>query len=142
MDSGLSPAVFFYRNFAIRYNSAMSTKTSEKSPDYLIIGHITRDILKNGSRLGGSAIYSSLVAKRMGLKVGLYTSCERDLALEPLAGIEVINQESASTTTVYNQDSESSRIQVLTERAPALDLDLMPEYWNACGAASPYRQGR
>jgi len=107
----------------------MTITPRENTPDYIIIGHITRDILKDGSRLGGSAVYCSLVANRMGLNVGLFTCCEEGLDLEPLAGIEIINQESAFSTTFNNQYSVSGRKQLLIERAPDLDLALIPESW-------------
>ncbi len=45
----------------------MLNQPGETPPDYLIMGHITRDLLEDGSRLGGTAVYSSLLAQRLGL---------------------------------------------------------------------------
>jgi 1D-myo-inositol 3-kinase len=107
----------------------MSDKPLDSPLDYLVIGHITRDLVKDGFRLGGTAVYASLVAQRMGLKVGLYTSFESDLDLEMLEGIEIYNQDSSSTTTFTNHYSEAGRTQFLSERAPDLDLEQLPKSW-------------
>ncbi len=98
-------------------------------PDYLIMGHITRDLLDPGSRLGGTAIYSSILAQRMGMKVGLFTSCERELDLDCLDGIEIIIQDSTKTTTFNNKYSVQGREQHLLDRAPDLDLEQLPPLW-------------
>ncbi len=109
----------------------MSKQTTQIPPDYLIIGHITRDLLDDGFRLGGTAVYSTLVAKRMGLRVALFTSCQPDLSLDLLEGIDLFIQDSPRTTTFRNSYSSSGRIQQLIDRAPDLDLDLLPENWKA-----------
>jgi hypothetical protein len=65
----------------------------------------------------------------MGLRVGLFTSCGQDIDLEAMEDIEILNQESPLTTTFKNQYSGSERNQVLLERAPDLDLNLLPDNW-------------
>jgi hypothetical protein len=107
----------------------MPNQPGETPPDYLIIGHITRDLHEDGSRLGGTAFYSSLLAQRLGLKVALFTSCERELSLNFLGGIEIFNQESNITTTFNNQYSSEGRKQLLLNRAPDLDLNHLPPAW-------------
>ena len=42
--------------------------------DYLIIGHITRDLTPDGPHLGGTVTYSALMAQALGLRVGIVTS--------------------------------------------------------------------
>ena len=107
----------------------MPNQPGETPPDYLIIGHITRDLLENGSRLGGTAVYSSLLAQRLGMKVALFTSCEKELSLNSLGGIEIFIQGSNSTTTFDNQYSSEGRKQLLLNRAPDLDLNQLPPAW-------------
>ena len=46
----------------------------KETPDYLIFGHITQDLVEDGTRLGGTAVYSSILAQRLGLDVALVTS--------------------------------------------------------------------
>ena len=107
----------------------MSNQSEKTPPDYLIVGHITRDILDVGSRLGGTAVYSSILAQQMGMKVALFTSCESQLSLDCLDGIEIIIQESEKTTTFNNQYSDQGRKQFLLDRAPDLDLKQLPPSW-------------
>ena len=42
--------------------------------DYLMIGHLTVDETMQGLRLGGTAAYSAMMARSLGLKVGIVTS--------------------------------------------------------------------
>ncbi len=107
----------------------MLNQPGETPPDYLIIGHITRDLLEDRSRLGGAAVYSSLLAQRLGLKVALFTSCDKELSLDSLSGIEIYNQGSNNTTTFNNQYSSEGRQQLLLNRAPDLDLNQLPPAW-------------
>lgn len=98
-------------------------------PDYLIIGHITKDQIEGGYRLGGTAVYSGVLARRMGLKVALYTSGVLDLDLGILEGIEILNQPGAGTTTFVNEYTPQGRIQRLLDRAEGLELDQIPSNW-------------
>ena len=102
------------------------------APDYLIFGHITQDLVEEGTRLGGTAIYSSILALRLGLDVALVTSYDKDLDLEALDGVQIINQKGQGTTTFKNIYIEAGRTQYLLERAESLDPSLIPEsYWMA-----------
>ena len=97
------------------------------APDYLIFGHITQDLMDDGIRLGGTAVYSSILAQRLGLKVALVTSYAADLDLEALDGIQIINQAGKGTTTFKNIYNESGRTQYLLDRGETLDIDRIPE---------------
>ncbi len=107
----------------IRYNSAMNRPT----PDYLIIGHITQDLVENGTRLGGTAIFSSILAQRLGLQVALVTSFDADLDLEVLKGIQINNQKGQGTTTFNNIYSSTGRTQYLLDRAEGLNISQIPD---------------
>ena len=107
----------------------MNRQPENTALDYLVIGHITRDQIGDGYQLGGTAVYSSLLAHRMGLKVALFTSCAPDLPLDSLKGIKIHNQPGSKTTTFKNMYSSSGRTQYLLERANDLDLTGIPESW-------------
>ena len=97
------------------------------TPDYLIFGHITQDLVEDGSRLGGTAIFSSILARRLGLEVALVTSFDANLDLKALDGIQVINQNGQGTTTFRNMYGAAGRTQYLLDRAKNLDVSRIPD---------------
>ncbi|HEY9078330.1 MAG TPA: PfkB family carbohydrate kinase [Anaerolineaceae bacterium] len=97
--------------------------------DYLLIGHITQDLIPAGFRLGGTVSFSSLTALSLGLRVGIVTSCREDLAFPELDGITVVGAPSEYSTTFENIQTTSGRVQYLHHRAANLDLSLVPETW-------------
>jgi hypothetical protein len=107
----------------------MSGLSAKTPPDYLIIGHITKDQVEGGYRLGGTAVYSGVLAHRMGLNVAVYTSGASDLALDILEGIEIINQPGPGTTTFINEYTPEGRVQRLLDRAEVLDPSQIPTRW-------------
>lgn len=109
----------------------MNLQPGKTAVDYLIVGHITRDIIEKGFRLGGTAVYSGILAKRMGLDVGLVTSYNEETPVESLNGIQIINQQSKRTTTFKNNYTPSGREQLILERAKPLDLDQIPAEWRS-----------
>jgi sugar/nucleoside kinase (ribokinase family) len=123
------PASFIIQQLPIRYNSAMSGQTGDKPPDYLIIGHITQDQQDQGYQIGGSAVYSGVLAHRFGLKVAVYTSGASDLSLDIMQGIEIIDQPSPGRTTFINTYTPSGRVQKLLDKAEELDCSQIPEQW-------------
>lgn len=44
--------------------------------DYLVVGHVTRDIVDGQERPGGTALYAALLAARWGLKTGVVTAAD------------------------------------------------------------------
>lgn len=101
--------------------------------DYLVIGHLTRDLTPNGPRLGGTASYASLTARAMGLRVGVLTACEDCLGNPELEreGIRVVGVRSEETTTFENIQTPNGRIQYLHSLAPNIDLSMVPEQWRS-----------
>jgi len=108
----------------------MSEQPGGDIPEYLIVGHITRDLLDDGFCLGGTAVYCALLAKRLGIRTAIFTAFDKGLPLEILEGIQIYNQGSGRTTTFKNQYSASGRTQLLLDRAPDLALNLLPPGWN------------
>ncbi len=99
--------------------------------DYLVIGHLTCDLIPDGCRLGGTALYASLTAKALGLKVGLITSCAEDTVLEPFGEIPVVNYSAENSTTFENIYTPDGRIQYVRSFASRLDFYHIPEPWRS-----------
>lgn len=98
---------------------------------YLIIGHVTKDLLPDGGfTIGGTATYSSRTALAIGCRVGVVTSVAADLVLDStLSGCEVMRLPASSTTTFENIYTPSGRKQFLHGVAAPLGLDAVPPHW-------------
>jgi len=97
--------------------------------DYLMIGHITLDKTPAGPRLGGTTTFSSLMARALGLRVGIVTSWGSEIPLGPLADFPIINLPAEHSTTFENITTPDGRIQTLFHTANTIDLNLIPEEW-------------
>ncbi|MDD5467906.1 MAG: PfkB family carbohydrate kinase [Anaerolineales bacterium] len=97
--------------------------------DYLLIGHLTCDLVDGVCRLGGTAAYAALTADALGLKVGIVTSFAADLNPAPLGKIPVISYPSEQSTKFENCLTPTGRVQILHSRAEKLDFHLIPEVW-------------
>ena len=107
----------------------MYRQISLEPVDYLMVGHITRDMTPDGPRLGGTVTYSSLMARALGLRVGIVTSWGNELPLDSLASIPIINLPSEHSTTFENISTPEGRIQTIYQVANSIDLNLIPELW-------------
>ncbi|MHB1293363.1 MAG: PfkB family carbohydrate kinase [Anaerolineae bacterium] len=103
------------------------------APEYLVIGHVTKDLLPDGgTRAGGTATYSALAARKLGADVGVLTSAGPDMALfvgEP--DIRVCCKPAAETTTFENVYESGARRQYIRGVAGKLDASDLPESWRA-----------
>jgi 1D-myo-inositol 3-kinase len=101
------------------------------SIDFLVIGHITRDIEPDGSvRLGGAATYASIAARRLGRLPAVVTSATiQDLEAANLDGIELCGKPSTQTTTFRNVYQEGARRQYLLGCAGCLAHQDVPQEW-------------
>jgi len=99
--------------------------------DYLVIGHVARDLTPKGSILGGTAAYSALTARALGLRVGVVTATGDDLSLGPLNGIPFVSIKSVSSTTYENIYSENGRVQYLRAQASRIDISRIPDTWRS-----------
>jgi len=97
--------------------------------DYLVIGHLTKDLTSSGSRIGGTAAYSALTAKALGMRVGIVTSWAADLSLGSLNGIPIVNDLVDESTTFENIYTPNGRIQYLHHIAAPLNYQIIPEIW-------------
>lgn len=100
-------------------------------PDYLVIGHITKDLVNGGFTLGGTVTYSGLTARNLGRRVGVVTSASPDLDFgEALPGIEVVNVPSSVTTTFQNIYRDGTRQQFIQAVAGRIPVEAIPPQWH------------
>src|SRR3990172_12863097 len=97
--------------------------------DYLVIGHLSCDITPDGPRLGGTAAYSSLMGRALGLRVGVVTAWDGEVSLDVLDGILVHSIPAIHSTTFENKYTPAGRIQHIHHSAPDLSFDDIPEPW-------------
>lgn len=102
-------------------------------PEFLTIGHVTRDLHPDGSfSLGGTATFAALTTYRLGLVAAMVTRADSELLAElpaRLAGIGLAASPSPATTTFINSYHEGFRIQYLRARADQLLREDVPESW-------------
>jgi sugar/nucleoside kinase (ribokinase family) len=98
-------------------------------PDYLVIGHVTRDLLPaGGTAPGGTALYAAVTVQHLGLQVGILTAAEElPEALDP--SVLVTNIPTPHSSTFENRYTPAGRQQWLHAEASALRLDAMPAEW-------------
>jgi sugar/nucleoside kinase (ribokinase family) len=105
------------------------------APDFLTIGHATRDLLPDGGwRLGGTVTFAALTAQRLGLRAAVVTSGPADVVAalrEALPGIAVAAVPAEEATTYENIYREGHRLQYLRGLAIALTAEHVPMGWRA-----------
>ena len=70
--------------------------------DYLLIGHLTADIVKDGRLLGGTVSYAAPIAHLFGHRVGLLSSAAVGENLhEPLLDVADVSLRLAKATTTF-----------------------------------------
>jgi sugar/nucleoside kinase (ribokinase family) len=97
--------------------------------DYLVIGHVARDLTPEGPRLGGTAAYSALTARALGLRVGVVTALGSETSIASLGSVSVVSMESPNSTTFENIYTGERRVQYLRARAVPIDFQRVPKPW-------------
>ncbi len=98
--------------------------------DYLVIGHISRDLTDHRSVPGGTALYSALTAQALGCQVAVVTSVSVDYDVASiLPGVEVHVVPAKKTTTFRNTYESGQREQTIYEVARQLTAGDIPEEW-------------
>jgi sugar/nucleoside kinase (ribokinase family) len=105
--------------------------TSSTELDYLVVGHVTRDVVTDGSfRLGGTVCYAARTARACGCRVGVVTSASTELDLAPvLDGVLVARSPASATTTFENIYVNGGRVQMLHAVADVLQPESIPPGW-------------
>ena len=101
-----------------------------QTPDYVVVGHVTRDLVPGGFRVGGTATYAAMTARALGYRVGVLTSAGPDLPLADLfAGMEVVVVPAGQSTTFENIYLGGQRVQYVRATAAPLTGADLPESW-------------
>lgn len=101
------------------------------TPDFIVIGHLTRDEQPDGSfTLGGAVTFAAIAARNLGYRVGILTSANDNFP-EPelLHDIEIVRIPSPTTTTFRNTYTELKRRQYVRDIAQPITVADLPENW-------------
>jgi 1D-myo-inositol 3-kinase len=103
------------------------------TPDYLVIGNITKDVVPDGGYvLGGTVTFSSLTAQRLGKRAAVLTRGEALPELnEVLRDVDVHRLPSDVTTTFENVYDGARRTQHIRDVAAPISKESVPEAWLA-----------
>lgn len=105
----------------------------QNPPQFLTIGHVTRDILPDGTfSLGGTVSFAALTAYRLELVAAVVSCADPEWAtLLPsyLPGISLHIRSSEHTTTFENRYVGGFRTQYLYARSDALQPKDIPQAW-------------
>lgn len=107
----------------------MLSKPGLEPIDYLLIGHIAKDVSSAGIRVGGTVTYAALTAQALGLRVGIVTSWGEELEIPELTNITILNLYTEKSTTFENIDTPIGRKQAIHHRASVLDYHNVPQLW-------------
>jgi sugar/nucleoside kinase (ribokinase family) len=103
------------------------------APDFLTIGHVTRDLLPDQSfSLGGTVTFAALTAYHLGLVAAITTCADAELQADlpaRLPDIGLAVHTSSATTAFVNTYHEGFRTQYLRARADQVQLEDVPEAW-------------
>jgi hypothetical protein len=110
-------------------NSYLVSSQELEPVEYLVIGHITKDIVPGGYSIGGTASYASLTAHALGKQVGIVTSCASDVSFSIFNKIQIVNFPSKRSTTFENIPLENGRIQTIHHRANQISKEQIPPIW-------------
>jgi sugar/nucleoside kinase (ribokinase family) len=99
-------------------------------PQYLVVGHITIDLIPGGGyRLGGTATYAALAASRLGVCVGVLTSGGEEIMPQPADSVIVHRCPSLTSTIFENIYTDHRRRQYVRGVAGVLTPEDVPADW-------------
>ncbi len=99
-------------------------------PDFVVVGHVVRDVVPGGWRLGGTVTFAAVQAHRLGLAVGVVTAAAADFDVAThLAFADVVRMPGAATTSFENVYVVGGRRQRVLSRADAITATAIPDHW-------------
>jgi 1D-myo-inositol 3-kinase len=100
-------------------------------PDFLVVGHVTKDLQEGGYTIGGTVTFASLTARNLGERTAVVTRASPDLSFNPLyQGIEVLRLPSPVTSTFQNlYSTDGTRTQFLRAVAGQIKAEDIPPAW-------------
>jgi hypothetical protein len=108
---------------------SVPSTTEDRAPEYLIIGHVTKDIVPGGERQGGTAAYAGLTALAWGASTALVTSCSPGCNLSSLDGMLIQKVLSIRETIFENRYHDGVREQWVRSVAESLGPVHIPKAW-------------
>lgn len=95
--------------------------------DYLVIGHICRDLTPEGEAIGGTAAYSAATASTLGCRTAVVTSFAAEDAWQAsLTDVTIHRLPSTTTTTFENVYTKSGRVQTIHGVAGKIGVQDIP----------------
>lgn len=104
-----------------------------RRPDYVVIGHVAKDIVPEGYRPGGTVTYSSATVQKLGLQAGIVTRAEANFDFSSLTGQDILVASAPSPTTttfenIYDGDRRTQYVRAVAEPIRSADV---PEAWRS-----------
>ncbi|MEM8861124.1 MAG: PfkB family carbohydrate kinase [Chloroflexota bacterium] len=99
--------------------------------EYLVIGTVTRDKVKEGYKPGGTVTFSGRLAHALGCKTAVLTSAREDYDLrEIMQGLTIRNVPAAADSIFSNIYDGNYRVQILHDRSNDIMASDVPEAWH------------
>lgn len=106
------------------------------TPEFVVVGHVVRDLMPAGSRLGGTATFAAAQAHRLGLDCGIVTRIGPDTSLtDALPGVAMAGRPADVTTSFENSYEGPHRRQRVPVQAPAIEAEDVPPDWREASIA-------
>ena len=104
--------------------------TKNYIPDYLLIGHVTKDNVPGGAILGGTPSYAGLTALHLGQRTAIVTSYGPDMpSMAVLADLKIKHIPYHQTTTFENTYKDGVRYQKWRATSKPLSMADVPLAW-------------
>ena len=99
-------------------------------PDFVVVGHVVRDLVPEGWRLGGTATFAAAQAERLGLSVGVVTRAGPDVDLgAAFPNAALAGAPADETTSFRNTYERGRRTQSVLGRADRVSEADVPSEW-------------
>jgi sugar/nucleoside kinase (ribokinase family) len=103
---------------------------ANKEIEYLVIGHVARDVTATGYAPGGTALFSAACAQAHGLTTAVVTSTHPSYNLNPIMPHIHLHVLPATADTIFaNQYQGDQRTQIIHSIAATLTADAVPVAW-------------
>jgi sugar/nucleoside kinase (ribokinase family) len=107
-----------------------------EAPTFVIVGHVTKDVVPGGFVVGGTATFAGPMAANLGERVGVVTSAADDADFAAaLPGIQIHRIPAPATSTFENRYVDGGRIQYIRAVAGPLDATSVPAAWRGATTA-------
>lgn len=110
------------------------SSTPHPPPDYVVVGHLTRDLLPDGeSAPGGTVYYGAIAASRLGYRAGMLTAGAASDSAPP--GVDLAVAPSAAGSVFAHSYVGGRREQLVHSVAAPIAAEHLPDAWRAAPLA-------